>query len=59
MSDTFDYETTACDEILSEKNSCNHIFNGKVWYSEDGRTGSVTCSKCGLPEIYYDLRRLP
>ena len=38
---------------------CDHVFDGKVWYSDDGRTGSVTCSKCGLPEIYYDLRRLP
>ena len=42
---------------FSEK-KCEHKFDGKVWYSEDGRTGSVTCSLCGLPEIYYDIRRL-
>jgi hypothetical protein len=34
-----------------------HIFDGKVWYSEDGRTGSVTCSICGLPEIFWDEAR--
>jgi predicted nucleic acid-binding Zn ribbon protein len=35
-----------------------HIFDGKVWYSEDGRSGSVTCSICGLPEIFWDQAKL-
>jgi len=38
---------------------CSHLFDGKVWHSEDGGTASVACSKCGLPEIYFDAWRLP
>lgn len=49
------------DKVLEKAKelNCPHNFNGEIWYSEDGRTGSVTCSVCGLPEIYYDMRRLP
>lgn len=46
---------TMPDSNPAQKSSCNHAFDGKVWYSKDGKTGSITCSKCGLPEIYCDL----
>jgi hypothetical protein len=36
----------------------HHIFDGQVWYSADGRTGSVTCSICGMPEIFWDEKNL-
>ena len=46
------------NDRLPHKVECPHKFDGKVWYSEDGRSGSVTCSRCGLPEMFFDMWRL-
>ena len=35
---------------------CDHDFSGPVVESPDGLMHSVTCSKCGLPQISHDMR---
>ena len=39
--------------------ACAHAWNGPAWRSPDGRTESVTCSRCGAIQIDYDLKNLP
>jgi hypothetical protein len=35
---------------------CDHDWTGTVWDSEDGQCSSVTCVKCGTPQIFHDMR---
>ena len=64
VKDATDTAQSECNGLLVLDVGCEicrptheHIFDGKAWYSEDGRTGSVTCSLCGLPEIFWDQAR--
>lgn len=38
---------------------CEHIWDGPVIYRDEGRTGSVTCSRCGKAQIDHDIWVLP
>ena len=35
---------------------CQHLWNGPEYVSDDGCMSSITCSLCGLPVIYHDMR---
>jgi hypothetical protein len=34
------------------KKNCTHKWDGPIWKSEDGRSESVTCSKCGVVSLH-------
>lgn len=34
---------------------CDHDRDGPSWESEDGRAGSVSCSKCGVTAMQHDM----
>lgn len=38
---------------------CQHIWDGPDYRDEDGSIYSVTCSRCGTPAIYHDMRCAP
>jgi hypothetical protein len=38
---------------------CDHKWDGPMYESMDGSMQSVTCSHCGVPAIYHDMRTGP
>lgn len=34
---------------------CGHVWDGPEVTSDDGLSGSVTCSRCGAPAMEHDL----
>jgi len=38
---------------------CEHVWDGPWAESEDGRSGSVTCSRCGMWKMDHDLWVMP
>jgi len=44
------------DSLDCKDGTQNHTWD-KWEYSEDGRTGTTICSKCGMSAMHYDLMR--
>ncbi len=39
--------------------SCEHVWDGPTWTSDDGRAQSATCSRCGMVQMDHDMWVLP
>ncbi len=42
-------------ECGSNGPKCGHQWDGPEWESEDGLSGSSTCSKCGMVRMDHDM----
>jgi hypothetical protein len=38
---------------------CQHVWDGPDYASEDECCVSITCSRCGTPAVYHDMRCAP
>lgn len=54
---TFDNNSCYCDCVNG--GPCEHTWDGEPWESEDGRSWSATCSRCGMTAMSHDMRVLP
>lgn len=53
------FNPDACYCACGTGGPCEHDWTGPDWESEDGRTTSVTCARCGSTAMSHDMRYAP
>lgn len=52
-------KTDKLEIFLCRTTLCDHVWDGPIWESDDGKIHSATCSKCAAIAIFENMLRLP
>lgn len=50
------FNPAACYCACGTRGPCEHKWDGDEWESDDKLASSVTCSRCGITAMSYDMR---